>query len=49
MHKVKEAHVRKALRSVEVKEQYSARSEAFINELKTIADEMEETANRLED
>ena len=48
MHKVKEAHVRKALRRVEVKEQYSARSEAFIEELRAIAEEMEETADRLE-
>ena len=47
MHKVKEAHVRKALSSVEVKEQYNARSEAFIEELRTIADEMESTADRL--
>ncbi|MFB6245160.1 MAG: hypothetical protein ABEJ03_02325 [Candidatus Nanohaloarchaea archaeon] len=48
MHKVKEAHVRSALRNVEVTEEYSARSEAFIDQLRTIADEMERTADRLE-
>jgi hypothetical protein len=49
MHKVKEAHVRKALRNVEVKEEYSARSKAFVEELKNIAEEMEETAEKIED
>lgn len=48
MHKVKEAHVRKALRNVEVKEEYSARSKAFIEQLREISEEMEETADRLE-
>lgn len=48
MHKVKEAHVRKALRNVEIKEEYSAHSEAFIDELRTIAEEMESTADKLE-
>ena len=48
MHKVKEAHVRSALRNVEIQEQYNARSEAFINELRNIADEMEKTADQLE-
>lgn len=48
MHKVKEAHVRKALRNVEIKEEYSAHSKAFIDELKTIAEEMERTADKME-
>jgi len=48
MHKVKEAHVRSALRNVEIQEEYSARSEAFIQELRNIADEMEDTAEKLE-
>ena len=49
MHKVKEAHVRKALRDLEIQEEYSARSQAFIDNLRKIAEEMEETADRLED
>jgi hypothetical protein len=48
MHKVKEAHVRKALRNVEIKEEYSAHSKAFIEELRTIAEEMERTADKME-
>lgn len=48
MHKVKEAHARVALRNVEIQEEYSARSEAFISELRKIADEMESTAEKLE-
>lgn len=48
MHKVKEAHVRKALQNMEVQEEYSARSEAFIEQLRSISDEMEKTAERLE-
>ena len=48
MAKVKEAHVRNALRNIEIEEQYSAKSEAFIDQLRTIADEMERTADRLE-
>ncbi|WEL19483.1 hypothetical protein [Candidatus Nanohalococcus occultus] len=49
MHKVKEAHVRKALQNMEVQEEYSAQSEAFINQLRSISKEMEKTADRLED
>lgn len=49
MHKVKEAHVRSALRNVEIQEEYNAKSQAFIEELRSIADEMEKTANRLEE
>jgi hypothetical protein len=49
MAKVKESHLRVALRNVEIKEQYNARTEAFIEELKSISDEMEETAERLEE
>ncbi|MFB6204503.1 MAG: hypothetical protein ABEJ75_02565 [Candidatus Nanohaloarchaea archaeon] len=48
MHKVKESHLRVALRNVEVEEQYNARTEAFIEELRSIADEMEKTADRIE-
>lgn len=48
MHKVKEAHVRSALRNVEIKEEYNAKSQAFIDELRNIADEMEKTADQLE-
>lgn len=49
MHKVKEAHVRSALRDIEVKEEYNARTQAFIDQLKGISEEMEQTAERLED
>lgn len=49
MHKVKEAHVRVALRNVEIQEEYGARSEAFIDQLKSISDEMAKTAERLEE
>lgn len=48
MHKVKEAHARKALREIEVKEKYNARTQAFIEELRSISEEMESTAERLE-
>ncbi|MFB6182622.1 MAG: hypothetical protein ABEI78_01015 [Candidatus Nanohaloarchaea archaeon] len=48
MHKVKESHLRVALREVEIEEEYNARTEAFINELKEISEEMEKTAEKLE-
>ncbi len=48
MHKVKESHLRVALRNIDIQEEYSARSEAFIQELRSIAEEMEKTADRLE-
>lgn len=48
MHKVKEAHVRVALRNIEIEEEYSARSEAFIEQLKSISSEMQRTAEELE-
>ncbi|MFB6181147.1 MAG: hypothetical protein ABEJ93_04680 [Candidatus Nanohalobium sp.] len=48
MAKIKEAHLRSALRSIEIDEQYSARTEAFIDQLRSISDEMEKTAERLE-
>ena len=48
MAKVKEAHVRVALRNTEIEEEYSARTEEFIEQLKSISDEMQETAERLE-
>ncbi|MFB6116262.1 MAG: hypothetical protein ABEK10_02010 [Candidatus Nanosalina sp.] len=48
MAKVKESHLRVALRNVEIKEEYNARTEAFIEELRSISEEMEKTADRLE-
>ena len=49
MAKVKESHLRVALREVEIKEEYNARTQAFIEELRSISEEMEETADRLEE
>jgi hypothetical protein len=49
MAKVKESHLRVALRDVEIQEEYNARTQAFIDELRSISDEMEQTADRLED
>jgi hypothetical protein len=49
MAKVKESHLRVALRDVEIQEQYNARTEAFIEELRSISDEMEKTAEKLEE
>ncbi len=48
MHKVKEAHARSALRNIEIQEEYSARSEAFVEQLRGIAEEMERTAEKIE-
>ena len=48
MAKIKEAHLRSALRDLEIEEEYSAQSEAFIDQLRSISDEMEKTAERLE-
>lgn len=48
MAKVKESHLRVALRNVEIQEEYNARTQAFIDELKSISDEMEKNAERLE-
>lgn len=48
MARIKEAHLRVALRNVEIEEQYNARTEAFIDELRSISDQMEKTAERLE-
>ena len=48
MHKVKEAHVRSALRDLEIEEEYNARTQAFIDQLKDIGEQMERTAERLE-
>jgi hypothetical protein len=47
--KVKESHLRVALRNVDVKENQKAQTEAFINQLRSISDEMEKTAERLEE
>lgn len=49
MAKVKEAHVRVALRNIEIEEEYSEKSREFIKQLKNISDEMERTAEKLED
>lgn len=49
MAKVKEAHARNALRNIEIDEQYSARTEAFVEQLRSISDEMERTAERIEE
>lgn len=48
MAKVKEAHVRVALRNIEIEEEYSQRSEEFVNQLKKISNEMEKTAKKIE-
>ncbi len=47
--KVKESHLRVVLRNIEVEEEYNARTQAFIDQLRSISDEMEKTAERLED
>jgi len=47
--KVKESHVRVVLRDIEVEEEYNARTEAFIEQLRSISDEMERTAEKLEE
>lgn len=47
--KVKESHLRVALRNIEVEEQYNARTEAFIEQLRSISEEMDKTAERLEE
>jgi len=49
MARVKESHLRVALRDVEIEEEYNARTEAFIEELRSISDEMEKTADRIEE
>ncbi|MFB6174763.1 MAG: hypothetical protein ABEJ87_02185 [Candidatus Nanohalobium sp.] len=48
MAKIKEAHLRAALRDIQIEEEYSARTEAFIDQLRNISDEMESTADKLE-
>lgn len=47
--KVKESHLRVALRSIEIKEEHQAETEAFVNQLRNISEEMEKTAKRIED
>lgn len=49
MAKVKESHLRVALRNVEVEEQYNARTEKFIEQLRNISNQMEQTADRIEE
>lgn len=48
MAKVKEAHVRVALRNIEIEEEYSARTEEFVEQLRSISKEMEKTAEKIE-
>ena len=49
MARIKEGHLRGALRNVEIEEEYNARTKAFVEELRSISDEMERTAERLEE
>jgi histone H3/H4 len=49
MAKVKESHLRVALRNIEIEEEMNARTEAFIDQLRSISDEMAETADRIEE
>ena len=49
MAREKESHLRVALRNVEIEEEYNARTGAFIEELRSISDEMEKTADRIEE
>jgi hypothetical protein len=49
MAKVKESHLRSALGDIEIEEEMNARTEAFIDQLRQISDEMEKTADRLEE
>ncbi|MFB6115183.1 MAG: hypothetical protein ABEK04_02740 [Candidatus Nanohalobium sp.] len=49
MAKIKEAHLRAALRDLEIEEEYNARTQAFIDELRSISNEMERTAEKLEE
>ncbi|MFB6100540.1 MAG: hypothetical protein ABEK16_04675 [Candidatus Nanohalobium sp.] len=49
MAKVKESHLRVALRNIEIEEEMNARTEAFIEQLREISDEMEATADRIEE
>ncbi|MFB6145519.1 MAG: hypothetical protein ABEJ99_03365 [Candidatus Nanohaloarchaea archaeon] len=46
--KVKESHLRVALRNIEFEDQYAGQTEAFIDQLRSISDEMERTAERIE-
>jgi len=47
--KVKESHLRVALRNVEVHEDKKAQTEAFVDQLHKSSEEMERTAERIED
>ena len=49
MAKVKESHMRVALRNVEVKEDYSAQTREFVDQLRNISEQMEKTADRIEE
>ncbi|MFB6158549.1 MAG: hypothetical protein ABEJ95_02700 [Candidatus Nanohalobium sp.] len=49
MAKVKESHLRAALRDVEIEEEMNARTEAFIEQLRQISSQMEKTAEKLEE
>ena len=49
MARVKEAHLRQALREVELEEDYNARTERFVEQLRDIGEQMERTAARIEE
>ncbi|QGA80430.1 histone-like protein [Candidatus Nanohalobium constans] len=49
MAKVKESHMRVALRNVEIKEDYSAQTREFVDQLRSISEQMEKTAERIEE
>jgi hypothetical protein len=49
MARVKEAHLRQALREVELEEDYNARTERFVEQLRDIGEQMERTADRIEE
>jgi uncharacterized protein involved in exopolysaccharide biosynthesis len=48
MARVKEAHLRKALREVEIEEQFNTRTEMFVEQLKDISEQMEKTAEKID-
>lgn len=47
MAKVKEAHLRSALRDLEFDEEYAERTERFIEQLNNISEEMNKTAEKM--
>lgn len=47
MARVKEAHLRSALRNVEIEEEYAAERRKFVENLEQIANQMEQTAEKV--